>query len=266
LKKCEFNSGQYIHLVVEAMKFVHEDQEKTWKNRTDSDEHRFQFALSQENILKHASQIDSIRIKAVLRQDTTGTAREIPGSTHISIVDRNGNAVSISLSSNSNFGSGITIPKYGILLNNSMRSFSADAMDVNAIKPGKRPKTNLTPTLVIKNGRPFLVLGGNGNEPIISMLAHIIVGVVDFNLTLKDAITAPRFHYDYKTDTIEMETRIESETIEYLKRLGHKINLRNDYDVFFGSAQGVMFDPADSNSYAANDVRHSGVVYIDYQN
>lgn len=266
LNKYEFNRGQYIHLVVEAMKLVHEDQEKPGKNRADFDEHRFQFALSQENILKHASQIDSIRIKAVLRQDTTGTAEEIPGSTHISIVDRNGNAVSISLSLNSNFGSGITIPKYGILLNNSMRSFSADASDVNAIKSGKRPKTNLTPTLVIKNGRPFLVLGGNGNEPIISMLAHIIIGVVDFNLSLKDAITAPRFHYDYKTDTIEMETRIESETIEYLKRLGYKINLRNDYDVFFGSAQGVFFDPADANSYAANDVRHNGVVYIDYQN
>ena len=202
----------------------------------------------------------------MLRQDSTRTTRDTPGSTHISIVDRDGNAVAISLSLNSIFGSGVTIPKYGILLNNTMRSFSADASDIHAIKPGKRPKTTLTPTLVTKNGRPYLVLGGTANEPIISMLAHIIIGVVDYNLSLDDAVRAPRFHYDYYTDTIEMETRIEAETIEYLKRLGHKINLRKDYDVFFGSAQGALFDPLDAIFYAANDVRRNGVVYFKYQN
>lgn len=266
LKKIDFNSGPYIHLVVEAMKLVHEDQEKIWNNPGDFDERLFQSALSSENIMKKVNQIDSARIKVVIRQDSTNAPAEIPGNTHISIIDRSGNAVSISLSLNSIFGSGVTISKYGILLNNSMRSFSADASDVNAIKPGKRPKTTLAPTLVTKNNRPFLVLGGNGNDPMISMLAHIIIGVVDYNLSLNDAIAAPRFHYNYETDTIEMETRIEAKTIEYVKRLGHKINLRKDYDVFFGSAQGVLFDPIDANFYAANDVRHNGVVYINYQN
>jgi gamma-glutamyltranspeptidase/glutathione hydrolase len=177
-------------------------------------------------------------------------------------MDRQGNAIAISSTLNGFFGSAVIIPKYGILLNNGMYNFSINPSKNNSLKPGKRPQTSLTPTIILKNHQPYLILGGAGAERIVSMLAQIIINVVDFNLPLAAAIQAPRFHYNYADDTVEMETRIQANDIEYLKQVGHKINLKTDYDDYFGSAQAILLDSITQQTAAVNDVRQKGMVYV----
>jgi len=262
LKQYKLNNGPYIHIVAEAMKQVFQDREKYYMGDPKFDAIKPQSVLSDKHIEKRYHQIDSARVTPVLNQGMSRSNQESRNAAHISIVDRNGNTISISLTLNNFFGSGVTIPKYGILLNNAMYNFSRDSSKINSLKPGKRPQTSLTPTIMLKNNKPFLILGGSGAEKTISMLAQIIINIVDFQLSLNEAVNAPRFHYNYYDDAIEMETRIEADDIEYLKKLGHKINLKQDYDVYFGSAQAVLIDPDNHIYVAVNDVRQEGVVYI----
>ncbi len=262
LNKYSLNSGPYIHLVAEAMKQVFVDRETYYMGDPQFDRLNPELALSDKHIQECASQIDSSHVGVTLNFINARTNYESGNGAHISIIDRDGNAVAISATLNGYFGSGVTVPKYGILLNNGMYNFSSDRSENNSIAGGKRPQTSLAPTILLKNHKPYLILGGSGAERIISMLAQIIINVVDFKLTLEAAILSPRFHYNYYDDTIKMETRIEANEIEYLKRLGHKINLKTDYDDYFGSAQAILLDPMNQQTSSVNDVRQKGVVYV----
>ncbi len=262
LKKYRMNSGQYIHLFVEAIKQVFEDREKYFMGDPKFDRLDPESVLSENHIQQCYNKIDSAQVLKISDQINFKSNRESGNGSHISIVDAQGNVIAISATLNGFFGSAVTISKYGVLLNNGMYNFSIDPSKNNSIKPGKRPQTSLAPTILLKNQKPFLILGGNGAERIISMLAQIIVDVVDFQIPIEQSIRAPRFHYNYYEDTIEMETRIEANDIEYLKRLGHKINLRIDFDAYFGSAQVISIDPSNHQASAVNDVRQDGVVYI----
>ena len=259
LKKYELNSGQYIHLIVEAMKQVFKDRDQYFMGDPKFDRLNPQLVFSDEHIQQCVNKIDSSHVKAI---PDRAPNRESSSGSQISIVDKEGNAILISATLNSYFGSAVTISQYGILLNNGMYNFSIDPSHPNSLQPGKRPQTSLAPAIVLKNNQPYLIFGGIGAERIISMLAQIIINVVDFQLPLDEAVRAPRFHYNYDDDTIEMETRIEANDIEYLKRLGHKVNLRNDFDVYFGSAGVILFDPINQQASAVNDVRQEGVAYI----
>jgi len=261
-KNITLNSGLYIHLVVEAMKQVFDDREKYYIGDPEYDQLNPKRALSNDHIEHCYSQVDTNTVLAIGNRSNSQLSQESSNGSHISVLDKHGNSISISCTINGFFGSAVTIPKYGILLNNAMYNFSPDSSKNNALKSGKRPQTTLAPTILFKDQKPFLIIGGTGAEGILSMLAQIIVNVVDFELPLDQAVRAPRFHYDYYIDTIELETRIEANAIEYLKQLGHKIQLRKDFDVYFGSAQVVLFDPAKNITAAVNDVRQEGVIYI----
>jgi len=262
LNKLSINSGPYIHLVVEVMKQVFEDRERYFMGDPEFDSINPQIVLSDNHIQKCFHQIDSMNVRSTSNEKIPGTHQESHNASHISIVDRDGNAISVSYTLNSLFGSAVTIPKYGILLNNAMNNFSSDSSNSNSLKPGKRPQTTLTPTILLKNQKPYLVLGGSGAERIISMLAQIIINIVNFRMSLEDAVHAPRFHYNYYDNVIEMETRIEANAIDYLKKLGHKINLRKDFDIYFGSAQVILIDPSNHIASSVNDVRQPGQVYF----
>jgi len=262
IKKFRLNSGPYIHTVAEAMKQVFQDREQYFLGDPKFDALKPASVLEEEYIQGCIQRIDSAQVRAVSKATTAELHPENSSGSHISIVDQDGNAVSISQTIDNFFGSGVTIPKYGILLNNAMYNFSRDSSRHNSLKPGKRPQSSLSPTIVLKNNQPYLILGGSGADRISSMLAQIIVNVVDFKLPLPEAVRAPRFHYNPASDTIEMETRINADDIEYLKKLGHKVDLRSDYDVYFGSAQAILYDAANDTAAAFSDVRQDGVVYI----
>ncbi len=262
LNEYSINSGPYIHFVAEATKQVFQDREEYYLADPKFDSDNIQFVLSDNHIEKCYCKIDSNDVNPIINKSMNRHNNESRNATHISIIDQDGNVVSISHTLNNFFGSGITIPKYGILLNNAMNNFSNITGRNNSLEPGKRPQTTLAPTILLKNQQPYLILGGNGAEQIISMLAQIIINIVDFNLSLDQAVLSPRFHYNYYDDAIEMETRIEANSIDYLKRLGHKVNLRQDFDVYFGSAQAILIDPNNHVYSAINDMRQEGVVYV----
>ncbi len=249
------NSGKYIHIVAQAMRLAYTQQQNYLDEATGSAE------LQEDEIARMASQIDTARTIPSPAKISPAIEPIINGA-HISVIDKQGNAVAISLSLGADFGSGVTIMPYGILMNNALIDFSSLPATTNSIKPGRKPLTNLTPTIVLKNGQPFLILGGNGGEQTVSMLAQIIINVVDFHLSLEEAIRSPRFHYDTNSQTVAMETRIEADAIEYLKSQGHRISLRTDYDAYFGSCQAVMLAPPHSRFTAATDVRQEREVYF----
>lgn len=255
LNQLPLNSGPYIHIIAQAMRFTYAAEQQQFLNGT-----MIETQLTDEEILRMANQIDTARTLADPAKVISSNEPKLNGA-HIAVVDRQGNAVSVSLSLGSPFGSAVTIQPYGILMNNALAEFSAQPATPNSIQPGRRPFTNLTPTMVLKNGRPLLIIGGNGGEPTVSMLAQVIINIVDFHLSLEEAIGSPRFHYNIDTHTIEMETRIEVSAIEFLKSRGYKLNLRTDYDAYFGSCQAVLAEASCSHFSAMTDIRSQGNIH-----
>ncbi|MBL7095044.1 gamma-glutamyltransferase [candidate division KSB1 bacterium] len=260
LQKFPLNSGQYIHLFVEACKLVFEDRSKYLSDGIDNSTTNYGFPVSDKHITRASKLIDSLKVRS--NENIVVTHNDISNGAHISIIDKFGNAVAISLSLNGNFGSGITLENYSILFNNAMNNFSREANNKISIKAGRRPPISLAPTFLMLNQKPYLVIGGSGGERLISTLAQIIINIVEFKLSLDEAISSPRFYYNYYDHTIEMESRIDSDSIEYLKRLGHKVKLKNAYDVYFGNIQALLYNLNQQNYQFMNDMRKEGVVFF----
>jgi gamma-glutamyltranspeptidase / glutathione hydrolase len=260
LKKYPRNSGQYIHLFVEACKLVLEDRTKYLFGANDTTKINYEFPISDKNILNATKMIDSLKVRS--NDSIIVSHNDIANASHISIIDKFGNAVSMSLSLNGNFGSGITLENYGVLFNNSMNNFSREPNKNISIKPRARPPISLAPTILMFNQIPFLVIGGSGGERAISTIGQIIINVVEYKLSLKEAIDSPRFYYNFYDHTIEMESRIESDAIEYLKELGHNVKLKKGYDVYFGNIQAILYDLNQREYQNMSDMRQEGVIYF----
>ena len=164
-------------------------------------------------------------------------AYESSETTHFSIVDKEGNAVAMTYTLNGGYGSHVTVPGTGILLNNEMDDFSAKPGvpnmfkliqgEANAIAPNKRPLSSMTPTILVRDGKPFLVVGGPGGSKIISSVLQVILNVVDFSMNAQDAVDAPRFHHQWQPDVLSIERGFSPDTIRILESLGHKVESSN---------------------------------------
>ena len=162
-----------------------------------------------------------------------GTA-EGANTTHYSIVDEQGNAVSVTYTLNEGYGSGVTVPGAGFLLNDEMDDFAAKPGtpnlfglvqgERNSIAPGKRPLSSMVPTILLKDGKPFLVLGAPGGPTIITAVLQVILNVIDFNMNVQDAVDFPRIHDQWKPDRLEVERGISPDTIAALKHLGYHVD------------------------------------------
>ena len=159
--------------------------------------------------------------------------REPENTTHYSVVDAEGNAVSVTTTLNDSFGSRVTAEGLGFLLNDEMDDFTSKPGvpntygliqgPANAIGPGKRPLSAMTPTIVLKDGKLFLVLGSPGGPTIITTVANVLIGVVDFSLDIQEAVNAPRFHHQWLPDQILVEDRLSPDTMNLLRSEGHKL-------------------------------------------
>jgi gamma-glutamyltranspeptidase/glutathione hydrolase len=187
-------------------------------------------------------------------------------TTHYSVVDSEGNAVSVTTTLNAAFGSRVTAEGLGFLLNDEMDDFSSKPgvpnmfgllqSPANAIGPGKRPLSAMTPTIVLKNGKLFLVLGSPGGPTIITTVANILMGVVDYGLNIQQAVNAPRFHDQWMPDQIEVEaTGISPDTIGILEHMGHKIKMARGY---WGDAECIAVDEKTGELLGASDGRSGG--------
>jgi gamma-glutamyltranspeptidase/glutathione hydrolase len=178
------------------------------------------------------------------------------GTTHASLADKEGNLVALTQTINLFFASGVVIPGYGIMMNDEMDDFTPIPGNANSIAPGKRPASSMSPTIVLKDGRPFLSLGSPGATRIMTALPQILMNVVDHRMNLQQAINAPRAHC---TGTqIDVEARIPPAVQDALKAKGHKVSVRGAVDLHFGGAQAVMVDPQSGRYYGAADPRRDG--------
>ena len=160
--------------------------------------------------------------------------REGTETTHYSIVDASGNAVAVTYTLNNGYGSGVTVPGLGFLLNDEMDDFTAKPnvpnmfglvqSEANAIEPGKRPLSAMTPTIVVRDGKPFMVLGAPGGPRIITAVLQVLLNVIDFRMNIQDAVDAPRFHHQWKPDKLYLEAGISPDTVALLEDMGHQVD------------------------------------------
>jgi gamma-glutamyltranspeptidase/glutathione hydrolase len=173
----------------------------------------------------------------------TPSARVFPGkldghegaeTTHYSIVDAQGTAVAVTYTLNDGFGSGVTVPGLGFLLNDEMDDFTARPGapnlfgvvqgEVNAIAPGKRPASSMTPTIVTRGGKLFLVVGAPGGARIVSAVLQVILNAADFGMNIQDAVDFPRFHHQWLPDKLYLENGFAPAVIARLKNMGHDVD------------------------------------------
>jgi gamma-glutamyltranspeptidase/glutathione hydrolase len=190
--------------------------------------------------------------------------REPQDTTHFSVVDPEGNAVAVTTTLNDSFGSRVTAEGLGFLLNDEMDDFTTKQGvpnvygliqgPANAIGPGKRPLSAMTPTIVLKDGKLFLVLGSPGGPTIITTVANILMGVVDFGLDIQESVNAPRLHHQWLPDAIDVEDRLSPDTMNLLRSKGHKLKVAH----FWGDGECIMIDPKTGERLGASDGRNNG--------
>lgn len=190
---------------------------------------------------------------------------ESQNTTHYSVVDEQGNAVSVTTTLNDSFGSRVTAEGLGFLLNDEMDDFASkpgvpNAYGLiqgaaNAIAPNHRPLSSMIPTIVLKDGKLFLVLGSPGGPRIITTVANILMGVIDYGMNIQEAVNAPRFHHQWMPDEILVEDGFSPDTLHLLAKMGHKIHTRDGY---WSDGECIAIDPKTRERLGASDGRNNG--------
>lgn len=177
-------------------------------------------------------------------------------TTHLCVVDKEGNMVSLTQTLGIFFGSSFS--SCGVLLNSSMSNFGQVA-DINIPKPNKQPRSSIAPTIITKDGKPYLIIGSPGAARIIATVVQLIVSIIDFNMNVQDANDAPRMFCQKLDDYLYIEGRIPDAVRNAVESKGHNIRVRGDYDLFFGGAQMIMIDWDNHKFYGSADVRRGGM-------
>lgn len=198
------------------------------------------------------------------KSHSRATAPESKNTTHYSVVDSAGNAVSVTTTLNDSFGSRVTAEGLGFLLNDEMDDFASKQGvpnaygliqgPANSIGPGKRPLSAMTPTIVLKDGKLFLVLGSPGGPRIITTVANILMGVIDYGLDIQEAINAPRYHHQWMPDEIYVEKGISPDTLKLLRQMGHKIETEDSWS----DGECIAIDLKSGERLGASDGRNNG--------
>lgn len=258
IKKAGPNSEYAVHMMTEAMKFAYADRSKYLgdpdfvtipvEKLTSTDyAKRIASKISFDRVLKSKDVLPGMYI-----------SQESPQTTHYSVVDKDGNMVSNTYTLNFSFGSGITVPETGILLNNEMDDFSAKpgvpngygllGGEANSIQPEKRPLSSMTPVLVLDKGNPWLATGSPGGSRIITIVYNVLMNRMVHDMNIASATLAPRIHHQWYPELLMLEKGFPVDTAERLKEKGHNIRFFNSW----GSVQsvevgnGVFFGFADT--------------------
>jgi gamma-glutamyltranspeptidase/glutathione hydrolase len=190
--------------------------------------------------------------------------REPEHTTHFSVVDPQGNAVAVTTTLNDGFGSRVTAAGLGFLLNDEMDDFSSKPGapnmfgliqgPANAIGPGKRPLSSMMPTIVLKDGKLFLVLGSPGGARIITTVTNILMGVVDYGMDIQESVNAPRFHNQWQPDKSYVEPGFSPDTLALLRKMGHTIDVEGPWS----DGECIEIDPKTGERLGASDIRNNG--------
>ena len=212
-------------------------------------------------------------VQAFEKLDRVAAVREPDHTTHYSVVDSAGNAVAVTTTLNDLFGSRVTADGLGFLLNDEMDDFTSKPGapnmfgllqgEANAIAPGKRPLSAMAPTIVLKDGRLFMVLGSRGGPRIITAVAEVLVNVIDYGMNIQQAVDAPRFHHQWMPDVLRVEKDgFSPATGNRLAAMGHKIeegyNERSKWHGHWGDVECVAVAPETGERLGASDSRYEG--------
>ncbi len=186
-------------------------------------------------------------------------------TTHFSTADAEGNWVACTATINTTFGSKVVVPGTGIVLNNEMDDFSAEpgmpnafkliGAEANAVAPGKRPLSSMSPTIVLKDGKPVLALGAAGGPTIITQTVQNLIGIIDFGLRIDEALAEPRLHHQWRPDEIRLERGLSAEIKDALKKRGHKLDEQSSV----GASNAVGVGPNGTTLVGASEPRSGGV-------
>ena len=243
-----WNSSEYIHLMTEVERRAYADRAE---HMGDPD------FWNVPMVMLTSKQYAKTRIKDIdlnkatpssLISASKKTSYESPETTHYSVVDSWGNAVSVTTTINLGYGNGCVVEGAGFFLNNEMDDFSSKpgvpnafgliGNEANAVEAGKRPLSSMTPTIVLKDSKPFLVIGSPGGSTIITTVMQTILNVVDHNMDIKEAVCASRFHSQWLPDVIQYEPRsLINDLKNALESKNHKLVPRNGY---IGEANGII--------------------------
>lgn len=268
LKDYGQNSAQTIHLMSEAMQLAYADRAEYLG---DAD-----FIDVPANGLTSQAYADKLRslinpnkaTPAATIKANNPLPYESDQTTHFSIVDKDGNAVANTYTLNFSYGTGLIAEGTGILLNNEMDDFSAKpgvpngygliGGDANAVEANKRPLSSMSPTLVFKDSKPYIVTGSPGGSRIITTVTQVISNVIDHDMNIAEATHAPRIHDQWLPDEIRIEKALNVDTIKKLESMGHKVSPQSA----MGSTQSIMITP--NGVYGSSDPRIVDAAVVGY--
>jgi gamma-glutamyltranspeptidase/glutathione hydrolase len=228
----------------------------------------------------HASASQGLKRPAIFNELEQYAAAHLPvttspesnHTTHYSVMDAEGNAVAVTTTINDWFGSRVTADGLGFLLNDEMDDFSSkpgvpnsDGLiqgEANAIGPGKRPLSSMSPTIVVHDGKTFMVLGSPGSSKIITTVANVLMGVVDYGMNIQEAVNAPRFHNQWMPDVVNVERWFSPDTVNLLQHMGYKIEIGLHYGTnvspYWSDAECIAVDAKTGERLGATDGRGNG--------
>ena len=263
------NSADTIHFMAEAMKLAYADRAEYLGDPdfvdvpvaglTSKSYATELFKDISPNQARPSSEITPGAVPALYESDQT---------THYSVMDKDGNAVSNTYTLNFGFGVGKTAKGTGILLNNELDDFAAKpgvpnaygliGGDANAVEPLKRPLSSMSPTIIFKDGKPFIATGSPGGSRIITTTLQVIMNVIDHGMNIAEATNATRIHHQWLPDEIRIEEGLSADTIKILENRGHKLSVKNT----MGSTQSIM--RIDGILAGASDSRQKSGAVIGY--
>lgn len=261
-----FASSRTVSYMAEAMKLAYADRSKYLG---DSDFYPVPASrlISKEYAAERGRLLDTTRATpSTMIAPGVIPLKEGTHTTHYSVVDKSGNAVSATTTINSWFGNKIVVEGAGFFLNNEMDDFSAKpgapniyglvGGEANSIQPGKRMLSSMTPTIVLKDDKPFLVIGSPGGSTIITTVLQVILNVIDHKMNIAEAIDAPRVHHQWLPDTLRYEKYgLAKDVIENLGKRGYGVRQRRGTQ---GMAEGIIVDRKEGLLYGASDPRGFG--------
>jgi gamma-glutamyltranspeptidase / glutathione hydrolase len=282
LKKLGSRAAQSVHLTVEAFRRAFFDRAEFLGDPDFSKipvaqliDKKYGTAWRETVDPAHASNSGDLKRPAIFSQleqyaelhSGPDYRREPEHTTHYSVVDPQGNAVAVTTTLNDSFGSRVTAEGLGFLLNDEMDDFAAKQGvpnmfgliqgPANAIGPGKRPLSAMSPTIVLKDGNLFLVLGSPGGPRIISTVANILMGVIDYGMDIQEAVNAPRFHHQWMPDIVRVETWFSPDAVNMMRQMGHNLESGGE-DSYWSDGECIMVDEATGERLGASDMRNNG--------
>ena len=258
-------SSASLHPVAEAMKLAFADR-AAYMGDSDFVDVPVARLISREYAEAQRARIDPAKASDV---KAPGLPANDAGTAHLSVTDGQGGVVGITMTINTSYGSGITVPGTGIILNNEMDDFSVapdtpnayglvDTRGANAIAPGKRPLSSMTPTLLVKDGKPFMVTGSPGGPRIISTVLLTILNVVDWGMDVQAAVSAPRYHHQWIPDKLRVEPETPADVVNALRARGHTVDVGSRH---WSAAEAIVIDPDSGLHYGGSDPRTDGGAY-----